>query len=698
MKKLRIKKPRIKKQSAKTSRQRSGFLDDLKIRSKMYSGFIAIILLIAIMTVSNYLNFTDITTQDELLALSNKAQMALTQARVIQADFQITQEGGYVDEVNLHLDESIEASSMVVEALSDEQDRLSAQEALEAITDYKTSFNAYVAMEVSKETEYSSQKSSGDTAKAAVERAIAMEKGFLNSRKELMEMKGAFKNYTLLTDALAGYNAVASASLLYADSESKEHADMLTREIDSTLATMDKAVSSIDDAGVLAQVEEAKKSIEHYNEAFTSYDELVIAQKTQQQLMETSALKATALNQTIVDQLNVYRATAETRATAINVTIALLALILSGIIATVITRSIARPIGQVIEDIEYLANYDLTHHIPQAMMRRKDEIGQLVKAVAAIEESQRNIIGTIMESSGKLSDTSSHLTEITERTSTTSLEIARAVEEISSGAMSQAHNTEEGAMAVSDIGQLIVDNKELTHQLLDAAEGVETLKSEGMAIMEALVAASEENARASISVTQTVMATNTQATKIEAASQMIQSISEQTNLLALNAAIEAARAGESGRGFAVVADEIRKLAEQSGSFSDEISKTIHELMNNAKDAVATMDSANEVAKLQNQKVAETSEKFQGIDEAILHMRQFLDDIEKLSEVMDDKKEKMIDVIGNLSALAEENAAGTQEASASIEEQTASIQEVSHSSAHMETLVEDFEEILGAYKI
>ncbi len=187
-----------------------------------------------------------------------------------------------------------------------------------------------------------------------------------------------------------------------------------------------------------------------------------------------------------------------------------------------------------------------------------------------------------------------------------------------------------------------------------------------------------------------VVETDKSAASIRVASDMIKNIAKQTNLLALNASIEASRAGESGRGFAVVAEEIRKLAEQSNNFADEISHIIVELTNNTGASVKVFDEVEKIMESQTVSVENTVEKFNGIREAIEKIKVIIEELNSSGNNMTIKKEEMIETIENLSAISEENAAATEEASASIEMQTNSITEIASASESLAKLASDLQ--------
>lgn len=173
---------------------------------------------------------------------------------------------------------------------------------------------------------------------------------------------------------------------------------------------------------------------------------------------------------------------------------------------------------------------------------------------------------------------------------------------------------------------------------------------------------------------------------------IINSISSQTNLLALNASIESARAGEAGKGFAVVADEIRKLAEQSGKATTDISILVADLQNKTNSVYETIESETTSIKTSIQRVMQTAEKFDEVKEFQDIMKSKVNDIESASVNSSSHSQKLIEVISQISTLVNSSLNEIQSIASATQQQSAVMEGITSSFSSIENIASDLKNL------
>jgi methyl-accepting chemotaxis protein len=357
---------------------------------------------------------------------------------------------------------------------------------------------------------------------------------------------------------------------------------------------------------------------------------------------------------------------------------------------------IVAPIRKISTNLDEVSKGNLK--IDEIKINSKDETEVLAASFNIMLRNMKTLIGTMKDSSTTVVQFSKSLANITDETSRAISEVATTIQEVAQAVGDEAANTENAVGRVNILAKSIETVTNSAQVMDHIADETGELSDKGIKAVETLIQTTEKNNTTTAEISDVITKVGESSKKINVITETITGISEQTNLLALNASIEAARAGEAGRGFAVVADEIRKLAEQSGKAVQEIKEIINEIHRYSNTSVETMELVKQVTKEQNAAVEDTKQAFTDISNIIKDLILRVDEINKESTSMSERKNEIVDIMSNISASTQETSAATEEVSASSEEQLAQMEEVLNHANELKSLSENLNQAVDQFII
>lgn len=326
--------------------------------------------------------------------------------------------------------------------------------------------------------------------------------------------------------------------------------------------------------------------------------------------------------------------------------------IASLILARVITNVLHKFLSNVSEIAEGSVSIDEAVDLPIAQNSKK--VNEIMQSVNDIAVSYAKIISSIENATRELGDVTDHFNAMFQSMTESEEGMSNHINAISDHICVQAERMQEITSELDLVGNEMDHISSNVSTLTNSAQTMQKCNQSVETYITELIQLNAENSKSIEKVREQTERTNNSAMNIRTATEIIASISSQTNLLALNASIEAARAGEAGKGFAVVAEEIRKLADQSRESTEQINRSVNELIDNAQFSVEVTQKVTASFEEQTEKINHTSGLFGSLRTEVVQVADSISGIETEIHTLNGNKNSILEKVQDVANFSIQN--------------------------------------------
>ena len=587
----------------------AGKFTHLTVGKKLGLGF-ALLLLLAVViagTGAQYLHI--IESRADRIDFSNRLNEEINQAKYNRAMYGQTYQPEYLQNNRANIENAVKLIEQGQALDWDAQSRKDLQRLVTLIGEYQQQQKIFEqAVSAKDAVRQSWNMSEVQASLSQVERQLTngdLQLAFIQLNQKLTQVRYGARGLLL------SLNKETEAPLMAAIDDARDAANALSRRVsDAQRPQLQPLLAALDDY---------KNRIAAYLPAYEH------EQQISRQLGERAQAIGTLVNAFMQDELVQTRNNINLAQLQMGVT-TLIAIIAGVLIAWRITLQITRPLQSTLAMAERIAGGDLRQ---AQTSTRRDELGQLLNAVAAMSQNLRTMIEKIQMGVSQVS--------------TASAEIAAGNTDLSSRTEQQAAAVEETAASMEQLTATVKQNADNAHHANQLATDASQTAQQGGKLVENVVS--------------TMRDISSSSQRIAEITTLINGIAFQTNILALNAAVEAARAGEQGRGFSVVASEVRSLASRSAQAAKEIEGLIAESVSRVKTGTELVES--------------TGNTMEQIVRSVTHVRDIMAEIAAASDEQTRGIAQIGQAIVEMDHTTQQNAALVEESAAaadSLEEQ------------------------------